>query len=98
MTGRTCAFTGDSGPGPGLIELARGVDLLIAECGDGLLPGRGRHLDVASLSRLVEDANVGRVAVIHVDPRHDRAAVVAALRERLGERVLAGRDGLRIPV
>jgi len=97
-SGRACAFTGDTGPGPRRQELARGVDLLVAECGDGLVPGRGRHLDVDSLVALVDGAGVGRVAVIHVDPRHGRRAVMAALRDRLGERLVAGTDGLEIAV
>lgn len=97
-TGRTFAFTGDSGPGPRLSGLVAGVDLLVAECGDGLEPGRGRHLDADSLVELVLDAGVGRVAVLHIDPRHGRNAVLEKLRERLGTRLLAGEDGLRIRV
>ena len=97
-SGRSFAFTGDSGPGPRLAGLVAGVDLLVAECGDGLQPGRGRHLDTASLVDLDQAAGVGRVAVIHIDPRHGRAEVLAELRDRLGPRLLAGEDGLRIPV
>jgi ribonuclease BN (tRNA processing enzyme) len=97
-TGRVCAFTGDSGPGHRLDELVDGADLLVAECGDGLVTGRGRHLDVKSLAELVEGARIGRVAVTHIDPRHGRVAVLARLRELLGDRLLEGEDGLRIAV
>lgn len=97
-TGTSLAFTGDSGPGPRLLDLARGVDLLVAECGDGLAPGRGRHLDVHSLVELVREAAVGRVVVIHVDPRHGRAAVFAALRDQLADRLIEGEDALNISV
>jgi ribonuclease BN (tRNA processing enzyme) len=92
------AFTGDSGPGPGLSRLCEGVDLLVAECADGLGPGSGRHLDVQGLVDLAVSGGVGRVAVVHLDPRRDRAAVLAELGRRLGDRLIEGRDGLRIEV
>ena len=97
-TGRSVAFTGDSGPGPGLEALVEGVQLLVAECGDGLVAARGRHLDADSLADLVETAGVERVAVVHIDPRHGREAVLARIRERLGPRMVEGRDGLRLEV
>ena len=97
-TGRVFAFTGDSGPGPDLVRLAEGAHLLVAECGDGLAPRRGRHLDTESLIELVEAARVGRVAVVHLDPRNDRDAVLGRLTERLGNRLIEGRDGLRLEV
>ena len=97
-TGRCMAFTGDSGPGPGLSRLSDGVDLLVAECADGPGPGRGRHLDVDALVELADASQVGRVAVVHIDPRHDRAAVLGELARRLGDRLIEGRDGLRIAV
>lgn len=96
--GTAVAFTGDSGPGPDLVRLVAGVDLLVAECGDGLSPGRGHHLDVESLIRLVEEADVGRVAVTHLDPRQDRERVIGALTGVLGERVIEARDGLELRV
>jgi len=36
--------------------------------------------------------------VIHIDPRHGRSAVLEQLRERLGGMLVAGEDGLKIPV
>jgi ribonuclease BN (tRNA processing enzyme) len=96
--GGSVAFTGDSGPGRDLLRLVAGVDLLVAECGDGLRPRRGRHLDVESLIGLVEDAGVGRVVVTHLDPRQDPRQVVARLTDALGDRLIEARDGLELRV
>jgi ribonuclease BN (tRNA processing enzyme) len=96
--GSSVAFTGDSGPGGDLLRLVAGVDLLIAECGDGLRPRRGRHLDVDSLISLVEDAGVGRVVVTHLDPRLDPGRVITALADALGDRLIEARDGLEFRV
>lgn len=97
-TGRSMAFTGDSGPGPDLDRLVSGVDLLVAECGDGLAPRRGRHLDVDSFVDLARRSGAARVVVTHLDPRGDRPAVVAALREALAERLIVGEDLLELRV
>ncbi|RKZ16808.1 hypothetical protein DRQ53_05370 [bacterium] len=97
-SGRSMAFTGDSTAGPELLALARGVDLLVAECGDGLEPrGRG-HLDAAALVELARTAGVGRVVVTHVEAGTDRAALMRRLREELGESVMEATDSLEIEV
>jgi ribonuclease BN (tRNA processing enzyme) len=96
--GTAVAFTSDSGSGRDLVRLVAGVDLLVAECGDGMRPRRGRHLDVKSLIRLVGEGGLGRVAVTHLDPRQDRRRVIAALADALSDRVIEARDGLELRV
>jgi ribonuclease BN (tRNA processing enzyme) len=91
-TGTVVAFTGDSGPGPALRRLARDADLLIAECGYGLGPRRGKHLDVATLIDLVGTSGARRVAVTHLPP-DGRAAASEALERGLADRLVLPRDG-----
>ncbi len=98
VRGRSVAFTGDSGPGADLLRLVSGVDLLIAECGDGMSPRRGRHLDVETLIALVEEARVQRVVVTHLDPRQEPGRVLAVLADALGDRMIEARDGLELRV
>ncbi len=97
-SGRSMAFTGDSMLGPDLVALAAGVDLLVAECGDGL-KARGRgHLDAAALVELARTAGVGRLVVTHVEAGTDRVDLMRRLREELGEGVLEATDSLEVEV
>lgn len=97
-SGRSMAFTGDSGPGPGLDRLVEGVDLLVAECGDGLQPRRGRHLDAGSFVALARRSGAETVVVTHLDPRQDRPGVLEALRGQLGVRLVGGEDLMALRV
>jgi ribonuclease BN (tRNA processing enzyme) len=82
------AFTGDTGPHPGLAELARGAALLCAECTDFRTPplassgaspdypveaGR-RHLSWDDLRGLLPSLAVRRIALGHLGPDARAAA------------------------
>jgi ribonuclease BN (tRNA processing enzyme) len=82
------AFTGDTGPHPGLATLARGAALLCAECTDLATPplassgasadypaeaGR-RHLSWDDLRALLPGLGVGRIALAHLGPEARAAA------------------------
>lgn len=97
-SGRSMAFTGDSGPGPDLDRLCAGVDLLVAECGDGMASRRGRHLDVRSFLALAERSGAEQVVVTHLEPGDTREEVLAALRQALGARLVIGEDLLALRV
>jgi len=76
------AFTGDTGPHPGLRDLARGAALLCAECTDLAAPGPAaagaspdyppeagrRHLSWDDLRALLPGLGVRRVALAHLGP------------------------------
>jgi ribonuclease BN (tRNA processing enzyme) len=77
--GRTIAYSGDTGPCPGLDELARDADLLLAEASfrtdDDNPPDL--HLTGADCGRVAAANGVGRLVLTHVPPWHDAALAVA---------------------
>lgn len=74
------AYTGDSGENPRVAELARGVDLLVAECSFPDALATEHHLTPSSAARLARDAGARRLLLTHfypvLDP--DEALAVAA--------------------
>jgi ribonuclease BN (tRNA processing enzyme) len=87
---RVLAYTGDTGPSPAVVELARGADLLLAEATyvDDV-PEDSRHYltSARQAGRQAEDAGVGRLLLTHLWPGTDPAAATAAARDRYGGEV-----------
>ena len=77
--GRTLAYTGDTGPTPALDELARNVDLLLAEAsfrtGDDNPPDL--HLTGTDVGAAASRANARRLVITHVPPWFDPADALA---------------------
>jgi ribonuclease Z len=66
-TGGTAAYSGDTEPAQSLVELARGVDLLLHEAtGEG--PG---HSSPAQAGDVARQAGVGRLVLVHYPPQPD---------------------------
>jgi ribonuclease BN (tRNA processing enzyme) len=89
--GRSLVYTGDTGPSPAVVELARGADVLLAEAayaeGPGLPPGL--HLTGRQAGEHAAAAGVGRLLVTHVPAWVDAEAQLAAAREVFGAAELA---------
>ena len=89
--GRSLVYTGDTGPCPAVVELARGADLLLAEAaypeGPDLPPGL--HLTGRQAGELAAKAGVGRLLVTHVPAWVDAGAQLAAAREVFADTELA---------
>jgi ribonuclease BN (tRNA processing enzyme) len=68
VDGRSLVYTGDTGPCEGVIELARGADVLLAEAahppGPGLPPGL--HLTGREAAEHAAAAGVGRLLLTHI--------------------------------
>ncbi|HKT02851.1 MAG TPA: MBL fold metallo-hydrolase [Rugosimonospora sp.] len=95
--GQVLAYTGDSGPDPELLELARDADILLAEASfaqevpDG---ARGHLSSAADAGRLATAAGVGHLMLTHLLPGTDADAAQAAARAAFpGAVSLAHRDG-----
>ena len=80
--GLTVAYTGDTGPDPAVIELARDADLFIAEASDreqqSAAPpapaGKKLHLDSVDAGEAAAAAGVKRLLLSHFWPGNDREA------------------------
>ncbi|MEU4512317.1 MBL fold metallo-hydrolase [Nonomuraea wenchangensis] len=86
---RVLAYTGDTGPSPDVVDLARGADLLLAEAtfADQVPPDSRRHLSSArQAARQAKEAEVRHLLLTHLQPGTDAtAARAAAAAEHDGE-------------
>ncbi|HKR51640.1 MAG TPA: MBL fold metallo-hydrolase [Pseudonocardiaceae bacterium] len=77
--GQTLVYSGDTGPCPQLVELATGVDVLLAEASwpDGPSNPRGIHLSGRQAGEAAAAAGVGRLLITHVPPWTDAEQVLS---------------------
>lgn len=79
--GTSIAYTGDTGPSPHLLELARDCDLFLAEATylDHVPPGSEKYLSSArQASRVAADAGAGRLVLTHLWPGTDPDTAIRA--------------------
>jgi len=76
---RTLVYSGDTGPSPELVDLARGADLLLAEA--SFVESRDNppdlHLTGRQAAQHATDAGVGRLLLTHVPPWNAPDEVIA---------------------
>jgi ribonuclease BN (tRNA processing enzyme) len=89
--GRSLVYTGDTGPSPAVVELARGADLLLAEAAYAECPDLppGLHLTGRQAGEHAAAAGVGRLLVTHVPSWVDADAQLKAAREVFADSELA---------
>jgi ribonuclease BN (tRNA processing enzyme) len=91
--GHTVVYTGDGGPDPALVELARGADTLIAEATypEVMAAGDAPYLSTArQAARQAAEAGVGRLVLTHLWPGSEPGEYLdAAVREFDGPTDLA---------
>jgi len=81
---RVLAYTGDSGPCPDVVELARDADLLLAEAtylDQVPADSRGHQSSAREAGRQAAEAGVGQLLLTHLRPGADPAAARAAARD-----------------
>jgi ribonuclease BN (tRNA processing enzyme) len=80
--GRSLVYTGDTGPCPGVVELAQGADVLLSEAAHPDQPGLpdGLHLTGRQAGEHAAAAGVGRLLVTHVPAWVDAEAQLAQAR------------------
>jgi len=96
--GHAVAYSGDTGPTPALVDLARGADLLLAEASfrDGDANPPALHLTGAEAGEHAARAGVGQLVVTHVPPWFDRERAKAAAAERFAGPTQAATPGLTV--
>ncbi|HZD03139.1 MAG TPA: MBL fold metallo-hydrolase [Actinomycetes bacterium] len=81
---RVLAYTGDTGPSPGVVELARDADLLVAEATyvDQVPADARPYLSSArQAGQRAADARARHLLLTHLQPGTDPAAALAAARD-----------------
>ncbi|MGV9211819.1 MBL fold metallo-hydrolase [Micromonospora sp. RB23] len=97
VAGVSLTYTGDTGPSPLLAEMARDVDLLIADATyvDEIPDGHAGFLSsAAEAGRYASAARARAVLLTHLWPGTDSAAAVAAARRAYGGPVTVARSGV----
>jgi ribonuclease BN (tRNA processing enzyme) len=102
--GMTLAYTGDTGPDPGLAELGRNADLYVMEASDRdqqptappAPAGRQLHLRARDAGHAAAEAGARRLLLTHFWPGNDRAASRAAAAAIFPGDVLIAEEGLAI--
>ena len=93
--GKSVVYTGDTGPCRDVIELARGVDLLIHELNwlDGKHP-EGVHTSPTELMSIVEETCPHKVVLTHLSPDvlENKKNVRATIGRRSNAEVVIGED------
>jgi len=96
--GRVLAVTGDTGWNDGLLALAEGADVLVAECSGDAAHAMSGHLAAPEVGRLAREAKVKQVVLTHLYPLpDDRTRLAEAAAVFPGPVLLAG-DGDRFAV
>jgi ribonuclease BN (tRNA processing enzyme) len=97
--GRVLAYTGDSGPSPDVVELARDADLLLAEATyvDQVPQDSQRYLSSAiQTGRQAAVAGVGHLLLTHLWPGTDPGAARAAAGDEYDGEVGVATAGLTV--
>ena len=99
LGGASLAYTGDTGPDRGIVDLAAGVDTLIAEATfPSRVPDRFQpYLSTAAeAARNATLASVGRLVLTHLWPTSDPEAALSSARDHYAGEVLLARPGLEL--
>lgn len=101
--GVSLAYSGDCGPSPALVDLARDVDLFICEASDRhqqpdvpRSPQGGLHLDAAHAGMVAARAGARRLLLSHFWPGNDRKRSRASAAAEFRGQVDVAEEGMRL--
>jgi ribonuclease BN (tRNA processing enzyme) len=93
LPGASLAYTGDTPEHDGVADLARGVDLFVAECSFGDDAAVEGHLTPSSAARMAARAGCRRLVLSHFYPDTDPAAAAAVAARTFDGPIETARDG-----
>jgi ribonuclease BN (tRNA processing enzyme) len=104
--GLAVAYTGDTGPDPALLDLARDADLFLAEASDrhqrpGTPPSPARsrmHLSARDAGQVAQAAGARRLMLTHFWPGNDREESRREAVEVYDGEVLLADEGMSVPL
>jgi ribonuclease BN (tRNA processing enzyme) len=99
--GRSLAYSGDTGPGGGFPDLARGADVVLCEAttvGDRGPHSYPYHLNAAEAGALAAAAGDGRLILTHVSPTVDARLAVTEAAATYGREPDLAVPGMRVTV
>ena len=95
--GRSVVYSGDTGPTPALVDLARGADVALFEA--SLLDGMEMpdvHMTGRQSAELAAQAGVGTLVLTHLVPWHDTAILERQAREAFAGDLRLAASGMTI--
>ncbi|MBI4575200.1 MAG: MBL fold metallo-hydrolase [Planctomycetes bacterium] len=96
--GRALAYSGDTGPCPGIVALCRDVDLAVLECSFPDEEAVEGHLSPGRCGRIAREAGARRLLLTHLYPACEALDVAALARREFDGEVLVAGDLMRVAV
>jgi ribonuclease BN (tRNA processing enzyme) len=96
--GRVLVISGDTDYGPGIVEAARGADLLVLECATPDGQKLAGHLTPSLCARVAAEAAVRRLVLTHFYPPADGVEVRATVEAHWPGDVVVAEDFLELEV
>lgn len=96
--GKVFAYSGDTGPCKGILELGRQADLLVLECSFPDGQEMEGHLTPSLAGEIAREAQAKRLVLTHLYPACDEADVIAQCRKVYDGEVILAEDLARLPV
>jgi ribonuclease BN (tRNA processing enzyme) len=98
LSGKSFAYSGDTGFCPEIIELARGAELLVLECAFPEGQGAEGHLTPSEAGQIGTLAKVGRLLLLHFYPETLKTNVVGECRRTFQGELILGSDLLHLSI
>lgn len=96
--GGSVAFTGDTADCPALVELGRGVDVLVTECSGDRAHAAPGHLTAPEVGRAAAAAGAKQVVLTHLYPLPDDRIRIREVAEAYSGPVTLAADGTAFEV
>ncbi len=94
--GKSVVYTGDTERGEGLLNLAKGANILISECSFTDAQAQAAHMAPSRLGQIARAAEVERLVITHLYPRTDPGVVEQEVRNHYDGEIVMGSDGLAL--